>query len=205
MRRRRGVGVAVLVVAALALLLAGTGRAQAGFVVTLLEQSGNVVATGSGTFDLTSLSSQGTAFNDGYIAPSTAQIMTGPNLVNTDLYTGFVGPTSFGSGGIAFASSGGGDIVGLANTGVGRTLEVPQGYASGTLSDTATYSNETFAKLGVTPGTYVWTWGAGAHKDSFTLQVGPAATAAPEPASLTLLATGALGLLGYGWRRRKAG
>jgi hypothetical protein len=36
------------------------------------------------------------------------------------------------------------------------------------------------------------------------IQLAPAATAAaPEPASLTLLATGALGLLGYGWRRRK--
>jgi hypothetical protein len=33
---------------------------------------------------------------------------------------------------------------------------------------------------------------------------GPAAaSAAPEPASLTLLGIGALGLLGYGWRRRK--
>jgi hypothetical protein len=29
------------------------------------------------------------------------------------------------------------------------------------------------------------------------------ATSLPEPASLTLLVTGALGLLGYGWRRRK--
>jgi hypothetical protein len=33
---------------------------------------------------------------------------------------------------------------------------------------------------------------------------GPAATAVPEPASLTLLGIGALGLAGYGWRRRKA-
>jgi hypothetical protein len=31
----------------------------------------------------------------------------------------------------------------------------------------------------------------------------PAATAAPEPASLTLLGLGALGLLGYGWRKRQ--
>jgi hypothetical protein len=32
----------------------------------------------------------------------------------------------------------------------------------------------------------------------------PDATGVPEPASLVLLATGALGLLGYGWRWRKA-
>jgi len=35
------------------------------------------------------------------------------------------------------------------------------------------------------------------------MAVAPAASAAPEPASLTLLATGALGLLGYGWRKRR--
>jgi hypothetical protein len=32
---------------------------------------------------------------------------------------------------------------------------------------------------------------------------GAIATGAPEPASLTLVSIGALGLLGYGWRRRK--
>jgi hypothetical protein len=32
----------------------------------------------------------------------------------------------------------------------------------------------------------------------------PLATGVPAPASLTMLGLGALGLLGYGWRKRKA-
>ena len=79
---------------------------------------------------------------------------------------------------------------------------MPSGYVSGALSGTATYSAQTFASLGLTPGTYVWTWGTGADADSLTLQIGPAA-AAPEPASLPLLAAGLTGL-GMVLRRRRA-
>jgi hypothetical protein len=46
--------------------------------------------------------------------------------------------------------------------------------------------------------------GINTKSDSFvTADVTFAPTAAPEPASLTLMGLGAAGLLGYGWRRRK--
>jgi hypothetical protein len=41
------------------------------------------------------------------------------------------------------------------------------------LLDSASYNNATFSSLGVTPGTYVWTWGPGVNQN-FTLQIGPA-------------------------------
>ena len=56
---------------------------------------------------------------------------------------------------------------------VATALIVPRGYVSGDfLSNSATYSGKTFATLGVTPGTYVWTWGTGANQN-FTLEIPP--------------------------------
>jgi hypothetical protein len=181
--------------------LPGTGRA--GYIVTLLQQGSNVVATGSGTIDVKALafSSSGTAVPD--ILAIHGEITTGSTGINhVDVYSGFTGPSNFGSGIHHSPSTGSGDFVGISD--FSGILVVPQGYVSGDpLSDTMTFGNQTLSSLGVTPGTYVWTWGGtGPDADSFTLQIGPA-TATPEPASLTLLGLGVVGLAGYGWRRKR--
>ena len=149
------------------------------YTVTLQQMGSNVVATGSGPINLTGLTfaQSGQVIGGAFIQPIAARIQTGPTgLVNFDLYRGLVtGPTSFGSGLAASASSGSGDFVGIQvfnfdGVGPNGILFVPQGYVSGAaLSDSMTFNNATFASLGVTPGTYVWTWGTGLPNQNFTL------------------------------------
>src|SRR5262249_31483469 len=138
------------------------------------------------------------------VQANTALIQIGaaphPNL---DSYRGFTGPTNFGFGTQFLADIGSGDFVGLRGNialgGLGNLLFVPTGYVSGTaLLDSMTFNNATFASLGVTPGTYVWTWGDGANQ-RFTLRIG----AVPDGGStVTLLGFGLLGLAAL---RRKLG
>jgi hypothetical protein len=159
--------------AAAATLLVFSSSAQAGYIVTLQQVGPNVVATGSGAIDLAGLNFLGGFGGPAEINPSGAFIITGPaSSVVGDGYFGIVaGPTSFGSGSFTAANSGSGDFVVFSFGMPVSTLAVPSGYISGSaLSDSSTYDNATFASLGVTPGTYVWTWGAGANQN-FTLRI----------------------------------
>jgi len=147
--------------------------AQAGYMVTLQEVGSNVIATGTGAIDLTGLTFSVNTGGTAGVVSSLGVILTGPTVSSISIYTGVSGPTSFGSGGETFASSGTGDFVGII--GANGTLIVPLGYMSGTaLSDSSTYDSATFSSLGVTPGIYEWTWGTGGNQN-FTLDaVAPA-------------------------------
>jgi hypothetical protein len=152
-------------------------RPAQAYTVTLQQVGSNVIANGSGAFNLTGLIGPVGATNPPYICGVLAQLVTGPTGAANDIYGGFTGPTSFGSGGLFFADIGSGDMVGIG--GFYNSLVVPQGYVSGTaLSSTATWNNATFASLGLTPGTYVWTWGTGSANQNFTLIIAATSYAA---------------------------
>jgi len=156
-------------------------RPAQAYTVTLEQVGSNVVATGSGAFNLRGLTlSNVIAINQrGFVRAFDATMLTGPSFTNgtVNFYSGLTGPTSFGSGSMFLADTGTGDFVGIA---LGEFLCVPLGYLFGApLSDSMTFNNATFASLGVTPGTYVWSRGTGANQN-FTLEI-PAAV--PESGS----------------------
>jgi hypothetical protein len=186
-------------IAAGLLVLAATGpMARAAYTVTFQQEGSNVVATGSGTLNISGLIYQVTEPNHSTVFPGAGLALIGPaTSADTDEYTSvsFSGPFDFGSGDDDIAgTSGSGNLVGIAFP--TQEVLVPQGYVSGAaLSDTSTWSGQTFSTLGITPGTYTWTWGSGATADSFTLET------VPEPASGGLV-LGAAMLLAIRRRRR---
>ena len=175
--------------AALIVLLVG-GTSHGGYVVNLTQSGGDVVASGSGTINTTDLPTPGLGNAGAELGAGNATALFGPNLaVSASYYDGTNGPNAFGTGGTFGADSGNGDFIGVQ----GSRLWLPQDYVSGSLLDsTDTFSGQTFASLGLTPGTYTWTWGSGGDADFFTMNIG--GSSVPEPSSF-LLASSGLGLL----------
>ena len=167
-------------------------RPAQAFTVTIDQVGSNVVANGSGAFNLMGLTASGNGHNGSpAIGATFIQIGAAPALGTIlDRYIGFTGPTSLANGPATFADTGSGDFVGIQFA-LFAALYVPRGYVSGTaLSDSMTFNNATFASLGVTPGSYVWSWGDGANQ-MFTLRIG----AVPDGGStISLLGCALLGL-----------
>jgi hypothetical protein len=171
-----------------------TQSAKANFVETISQVGSNVVATGNGAIDLAGLTF---AFNGGGsvgIDASIGYINAGSG--SGDVYGGYTGPANFGSGGFFPPDFTSGDSVALSVS--QNLLLVPTGYLSNTaLSDSMTFNNETLAAMGLTPGTYVWSWGDGPNQN-FTLEIGGSVPDSGSTVSLLGCA-----LLGLAMLRRK--
>jgi hypothetical protein len=195
MMRRAAVAVALLVAAL-------RGRADAGAVITIEQVGSNVVAVGSGSYDVTDLTIVGVdTVLGGYVEPSAGILQIGgpaPGDYGVE-YAGISGPLSLGPGTNGTDTGqppGGGNPFGV----YGSDLLAYTGYVSGQpLMATSIWLNATIGSLGLAPGTYVYTWGSGAHADSLTINI------VPEPSSLVMAGVAMAAGVGAWARRRSPG
>jgi hypothetical protein len=197
MRTRQRFGPVVLGVV-VALLLGEAGQADAGFMVSL--DAGSPTGTGPFTFD--------------YAASIPgADVISPGDLLRISDFAGLVGTPTAPPGwavtvadtdpalpGVTLTHGDDPAIPNITFTWTGSPLHGPasiDGFvASSTLSGAAGITDFVGKDTAAIGGKVVVSIG--------DVQVpSPAASAAPEPASVMLLGIGALGLLGYGWRRRK--
>jgi hypothetical protein len=176
--------------------------AHAAYIMTISQVAANVVTTGSGSIDTDALTAHNTTITAPQVEPNFGALIVGPAgnaFPSITQYSGVSGPTIFGSGDTETPSSGSGSAVGII--GSVSYIYVPQGYTAGTDlgMSTDTYTNQSFSSLGLTPGTYTYTWGAGPTADSLTVNI-----VVPEPTCLGLLALTSAALLRRRHRTRSA-
>jgi hypothetical protein len=174
------------------------GQAEAAVTVNVFQSGADVVATASGSLDLTGLVSRGAFGLSQQIQGSDGYVGLGPSDASLTGFSGMTGPAAWGPG-LAFdASSGAGGPFGLNASGFGSPyVFVPVGYISGAaISGMSTWLGQSFASLGLDPGTYVYSSGL----DTVTVNIGGAV---PEPSTWAMMLLG-FGALGVAMRRRNA-
>jgi hypothetical protein len=185
-------------------LAAIPGRVDAAIVIDISDIGSDVVASTSGSADLTDLTAIDTAllFAPGEVTPSKGSVTAG-NPGQTLFFKGADGPESFGTGGKTEASVGNGDFVGVFAVNpfaVSPVILLPQKYASGSaLKGSSVFEGQSLESLGLTVGEYTFTWGVGEHADSLTIKVGDV----PEPSTWAMLLLGFAGLGFAGYRKAK--
>jgi hypothetical protein len=174
--------------------------ARAELVIDITQQGSNVIATGFGTVDTTDLLAGSNGLSPAAVVGSNAFIGIGAGSETS--YVSISGPSSFGSGGLLNASSSSGSVFGI--NGAGRFVILPVGYASGSfISGTDQFNGATIAGLGLTPGTYTYTFGTGQDADSVVVNIGNV-SAVPEASTWAMMLLGFMGVGFMAYRRKNS-
>jgi hypothetical protein len=169
-----------------------TSGATGDFNITISQVGPDVVWSGSGSFNLTSLTlNQNIPGVTGGFNQPFAQFIIGPTspsgatTYSGSSFTTF--PTSFGSGGGLAPSSSSGSLFGVVQTAGPsgpREVVVPPGYVSGTvISGSMTYNTQTIAGMGLSAGTYTWSWGSGGNASTLVMIIQGGTTPTPTVTS----------------------
>lgn len=155
-----------------ALLFVSTWSANvsADVIITAIESGNDVIlSSDGGTLDLTGLTFVSTSAKtaNAIIDPDSPLVSVGSGVL--DRYDGVSGPANFGSGNILRADLNTGNLFGISTFNGPLWVVLPTGFVTGGTLGAAsgTWLNESFASLGMMPGTYVWSWA----NDSITLRV----------------------------------
>ena len=157
--------------------------ASAGVTVTIEEIGNDVYMSGGGTLDASSWTpiGPGILFVGRILPNQGVSLGPGGDDFNSDWFiepTNFQGPDSIGPGlEMVVADFGSGDPLALVwDLDGGSFLVAPLDYTFGDpIEGDATFLNQSFASIGLTPGEYTWTWDtADGNGDFFTIIVVPA-------------------------------
>jgi hypothetical protein len=146
-----------------------TSSVSGDFNVIVSQVGPDVVWQGSGSFNLSSLTLGDTNILAGAYDASTGAWGIGPNAT-VDGYSGITTyPITFGTGGNGTTSNTG-STFGILLGGSEPLLYVPSGYISNTtINGSSIYDNQTISGMGLTPGTYTWSWGTGANTSTLVM------------------------------------
>ena len=178
-------------------------RAIADITITIQDVGANVVAMGGGTINTTALTDTGPthSVSAADVHASDGDLTFGPGTSSgADFWIGITGPSAWGSGGHISATTTTTTIIDINGSEESSPfLALPTGYTSGAhLSGTDTWTGQSISSLGLTPGTYAYTWGSGASADFFTVIVAAESTAVPEPTTLWLAVIGCVAFIAHG-------
>jgi hypothetical protein len=128
----------------------------------------NVILSGTGTANVTSLNLSGTSTTfQPFIDPSSGMFSVGVGG-DYDVYSGTTfNSAPFGTGGYIIPNIAGGNEFGISV----NSLVVPIGYTGGILNGYSQFDNTDLATLSATTGTYLVQWGSSGASETITFDI----------------------------------